>query len=68
MMDGYRLVVASDVSDRDGLGLELYDASGRLVAEIFRDDRSGSRSFTPHSGTTLPLPILEWFVAEGAKL
>jgi len=34
----YRLAVASDVI-RDGLGMELEDASGAVVAEVFRSDR-----------------------------
>lgn len=33
-MDGYRLVLASDVT-QDGIGLELYDPGGRLVMDVF---------------------------------
>jgi len=29
--------IASDISDRDGIGIEIYQ-SGELVLEIFRDD------------------------------
>jgi hypothetical protein len=34
---GYSIQLASDVL-RDGLGVEMLDASGRLVAEVFRCD------------------------------
>ncbi|SOE23533.1 hypothetical protein SAMN06298216_3918 [Spirosomataceae bacterium TFI 002] len=32
-----RIVIASDVSDRDGIGVEIY-RDDKLVIEIFRDD------------------------------
>jgi hypothetical protein len=34
---GYTIQLASDVV-RDGLGVEMLDASGRVVAEVFRCD------------------------------
>lgn len=34
----FRTQIASDV-DRDGLGVELVDSSGSVVAEVFRSDR-----------------------------
>ncbi|AQL35516.1 MULTISPECIES: hypothetical protein [Pseudomonas syringae group] len=37
----YRFQIASDVT-RDGLGLELIDASGKLNAEVFRCDATHS--------------------------
>jgi hypothetical protein len=40
LINGYRTLVASDVLDRDGLGIELYDPSDRLIAEVFRHDDS----------------------------
>jgi hypothetical protein len=38
-----QFVVASDVNERDGIGLEIYK-SGEMILEIFRDDtkRKGS--------------------------
>ena len=38
LRDGWKSQLASDV-DRDGMGLELLDRSGNVVAEIFRSDR-----------------------------
>lgn len=68
MTEGYRLILASDVSDRDGIGLELYDVSGALVAEIFRDDESGERTFNSPAGACVPLPVLEWFLSRASEL
>jgi hypothetical protein len=62
MTEGYRLVMASDVSDRNGLGLELYDPSGHLVAEIFRDDDDGSRTFRMLEQVDLPTDVVRWFL------
>ncbi|KQR54670.1 hypothetical protein ASF88_07905 [Leifsonia sp. Leaf336] len=45
-MDGYRFQIASDVSSRDGLAVELVDASGARLLEVFRDDdRDGELTF-----------------------
>ena len=40
-----KVVVASDVCDRDGIGLEIY-LDDELVLEIFRDDTKRSREVT----------------------
>jgi hypothetical protein len=40
-----RVVVASDVSSRDGIGIEVY-RDNELVAEIFRDDTDKTRTVT----------------------
>lgn len=32
-----RVIIASDVSERDGIGIEIY-RNDKLVIEIFRDD------------------------------
>jgi hypothetical protein len=63
MIDGYRLILASDVLDRDGLGLEIYDESG-LVAEIFRNDLTGEVKFASVVGASMPLVVLEQFVSQ----
>ena len=39
----YRIVKASDVSDRDGVGVEI-SRDGKLVCEIFRDDTERTRT------------------------
>jgi len=40
-----RIVVASDVHTRDGIGVEIY-RDNELVVEIFRDDTEKSRTVT----------------------
>jgi len=40
-----RVVVASDVSLRDGIGVEIY-RDNELIVEIFRDDTEKSRTIT----------------------
>lgn len=40
-----RVVVASDVNPRDGIGVEIY-RDNELVVEIFRDDRERTRTVT----------------------
>jgi hypothetical protein len=39
----YRIVKASDVSDRDGIGVEI-SRDGELLCEIFRDDTDRTRT------------------------
>ena len=40
-----RVVVASDVSSRDGIGVEIY-RNDELIIEIFRDDSEKTRTVT----------------------
>ncbi|WLQ11910.1 hypothetical protein O5O45_19465 [Hahella aquimaris] len=40
-----RVIVASDVSSRDGVGVEIY-RDDELVVEIFRDDTEKTRTIT----------------------
>lgn len=40
-----RVVVASDVNPRDGIGVEIY-RDDELVVEIFRNDRDKTRTVT----------------------
>jgi len=40
-----RVVVASDVNQRDGIGVEIY-RDDELVVEIFRDDTKRTREIT----------------------
>ena len=40
-----KYVVASDVSDRDGIGMEVYE-NDEIVLEIFRDDYKKTREIT----------------------
>ena len=40
-----RVVIASDVNKRDGIGVEIY-RNDELVVEIFRDDTAKTRTIT----------------------
>ena len=40
-----RVVVASDVSSRDGIGVEIY-RDNELIVELFRDDTEKTRTIT----------------------
>lgn len=64
----YSTTVASWVSGRDGLGLELDDvapAPGRgPVLEAFRDDTTGDLTFTAYVADPLPFELVEQFIAE----
>jgi len=66
-MNGYRLQLASDVSDRDGLGLELYDADDEFIAEVFRDDETGKRTFNSFAPLHLAPDVLAWFLDQAAQ-
>ena len=59
----YKVVVASDVSDRDGMCLELYDAEEQIL-EVFYSDADGAMTFSVYR-QDLPLPVVEWAIAEG---
>lgn len=67
----YATTLASDVSTRDGLGLELEDvgpAPARgLVLEAFQDDTSGLFTFTAFVADPLPFELVEQFVAEARR-
>jgi hypothetical protein len=41
----YTTIIASDGSDRDGIGVEIY-RDNELVVEIFRDDTKCTRTVT----------------------
>ena len=45
LMSKFRTVIASDVSERDGIGMEIYQ-NDELVLEIFRDDGKKTREVT----------------------
>lgn len=66
-MDGYTLQLASDVLERDGLGLELYGQDGRLIAEVFRDDSDQSQTFATFAPVRLPSAIVEWFLEQATE-
>lgn len=55
------VVVASDVSDRDGIGVEIY-LGDDLALEIFRDDTKKSREVTLYK-KDVPLSVVEESIA-----
>jgi len=52
-----KVVVASDVSKRDGIGVEIY-LGDELILEIFRDDTKRAREVTLYK-RDLPLDLVE---------
>lgn len=68
MTDKYRLILASDVSSRDGMGLELIDAgSGARLAEVFQDEATGERTVTVFNSRSIPLADFEWFLEQAGE-
>ncbi len=56
----YRIVKASNVSDRDGVGVEI-SRDGNIVCEIFRDDTDRTRTVWL-AEQIVPLEELEGFI------
>lgn len=52
-----RVVVASDVNPRDGIGVEIY-RNDELLIEIFRDDTQRTRTVTVF-GESVSLELME---------
>jgi hypothetical protein len=52
-----RIEIASDVSERDGVGIEVY-RNNELVLEIFRDDTKKRRTVTVFK-ENIPLELIE---------
>ena len=56
-----KVVVASDVHDRDGIGIEIY-LDDELALEIFRDDTKKSREVSLYK-KDVPLSVVEESIA-----
>ena len=56
----YQIVKASDVSDRDGVGVAI-SRDGKIVCEIFRDDTDRTRTVWL-AEQVVPLEELEGFI------
>lgn len=68
MNDKYKLILASDVSNRDGIGLELVDAAtGVRLAEVFQDDVTGVRTVSIFHDRSIPLSDFEWFLRQASE-
>ncbi len=52
-----KVVIASDVSTRDGIGIEIY-RNNQLLIEIFRDDTEKTREVTVYS-ESISLELME---------
>jgi len=57
-----RIEIASDIHERDGIGIEVY-RKGELVLEIFRDDTKRSRTITNYK-KSIPLELMENSIKE----
>ena len=53
----YEIIIASDVNERDGIGVEIYK-SEKLLIEIFRDDTDKNFTVTCYE-KDLPLEFVE---------
>ncbi len=66
-MNGYKLFLVSAVGERDGMALELASESGEQVAEVFEDDVTKQRTVAFFTAEPVPLPVVEWLLAEAAR-
>jgi hypothetical protein len=57
-----RTIIASDVNDRDGIGIEVYK-NDELILEIFRDDTLKIRTIKVFT-TDVPLGVMEEAISE----
>ena len=53
----FEVVIASDVSSRDGIGVEVYE-NGDLILDVFRDDTRKTKEVTLFK-KQVPLDIVE---------
>lgn len=66
-MHGWTLQRFSDVSNRDGFGVELLAPTTRTVmAEVFANDEDGAFTLITFSNV-IPVVVIEWFVAEARR-
>ncbi|MGC4173857.1 hypothetical protein [Demequina sp.] len=66
-MNGYKLLLASAVGERDGMAVELAVESGERLAEVFEDDLTKERTVTFFTVEAVPLAVVEWFLTEAAR-
>lgn len=52
-----RIEIASDVNQRDGIGIEVY-RNNEMVLEIFRDDTKKTRTVTVYK-KDIPLELIQ---------
>ena len=56
-----KYIIASDVGDRDGIGIEIYSGNDMLL-EVFRDDSKKAREVTLYR-ENLDLDLVEQSIA-----
>lgn len=61
-MNDFQIQLTSDIH-RDGLGFELINTLGVVVAEVFRSDRVRTVMVTSFNND-IPLTVFEWFLRE----
>ena len=56
----YEIIIASDVSSRDGIGAELWDTdSNEMIVEAFRDDTLRKLTLFVAKQIAIPLELLD---------
>lgn len=61
----YGVTVGSD-NQRDGMYLEVDDAAGAVLTEVFYHDGDHTMTFTGYRDD-LPLPLVEWIIVQAKK-
>jgi len=54
-MTDRRIMYASSVGEKEGVGVELWNADRSVILEVFRNDITGDISFTATGPCVLPL-------------
>ena len=67
-MDGYRMILASEMGKRDGMLVEIRTTDPvRRIAEVFEDDETGELTFTSFVTEGVPLEAIEDLLALAHK-
>lgn len=64
-MSKIKIQIASDVCERDGIGMEIY-LDNKLVIEIFRDDTREKREISVYDND-VSLELMEFAISEFKK-
>ena len=65
LLSKYKVLIASDISNRDGIGIEVL-LNDEIVLEIFRDDTKKKREVTLYQ-KEIPLELIEESIKEFKK-
>ena len=61
-MNGYRLILVSDVGERDGMALELDTVGGEQIAEVFEDEETKQRTVRLEVDWPVPVEAVRWLL------